>query len=332
MRIIRTEAHPRAAIAGNPSDGYGGRTIAFSFRDFAARIVLYEWHEMEILPSADDRCRFADLPSLVEDVRLHGYYGGLRLVKASMKRFAQYLAERGIASAPGPCAVRYSSDIPRQVGMAGSSAIITAVMRALMAFHGVTIPQEELPEIILSVERDELGIAAGLQDRVAQVYGGLVYMDFAPELFVRHGHGLYEPLPAECLANVYVAYRTALSKVSGAVHSNLRARFEAGEELVVRTLREIADVARTMRETLLAGRTAETKALMDRNFDLRCQLYDVGAGNREMVAAARAAGASAKLAGSGGCIVGCYDSEAMFAQLSASLEALGCRTLKPHIG
>jgi hypothetical protein len=35
----------------------------------------------------------------------------------------------------------------------------------------------------------ELGITAGLQDRVIQVYGGLVYMDFERGLVERHGHG-----------------------------------------------------------------------------------------------------------------------------------------------
>ena len=34
---------------------------------------------------------------------------------------------------------------------------------------------EDRPRVILSAE-EELGITAGLQDRVAQVYGGLVYM------------------------------------------------------------------------------------------------------------------------------------------------------------
>ncbi|MBN1422261.1 MAG: GHMP kinase [Planctomycetes bacterium] len=332
MRIIRTEAHPRAAIAGNPSDGYGGRTIAFTFRDFAARVILYEWHEMEILLSENDRCRFPSLDALVEDVHHHGYYGGLRLVKASIKRFADHLRRNGIRTDAGTFSIRYGSDIPRQVGLAGSSAIVTATFLALCEFHGVEIDRGHLPSIVLATEREELGIAAGLQDRVAQVYGGLVYMDFAPEHFARMGHGLYEPMPIECLRNVYIAYRTDLSKVSGAIHGNLRARYDAGEPDVVRAIAEIAGVAAEAREALLAGRFAEVKRLMDRNVDLRTSLYDIGPGNRELVAAARAAGASANMAGSGGCIVGCYDDEGMFERLRANLERTGCRVLAPRIG
>ena len=63
--------------------------------------------------------------------------------------------------------------------MAGSSAIIVATLRCLMEFYGVEIPRQVPPSLVLSVETEELGIAAGLQDRVVQVYEGLVYMDFA---------------------------------------------------------------------------------------------------------------------------------------------------------
>jgi len=34
------------------------------------------------------------------------------------------------------------------------------------------------PALALAVETEDLGIAAGLQDRVAQAYQGLVFMDF----------------------------------------------------------------------------------------------------------------------------------------------------------
>jgi glucuronokinase len=47
------------------------------------------------------------------------------------------------------------------------------------------------PNLVLSVERDELGINAGLQDRVIQTYTGLMYMDFGRELMSSRGYGDY---------------------------------------------------------------------------------------------------------------------------------------------
>lgn len=46
---------------------------------------------------------------------------------------------------------------------------------------------------------------------------------------------------------------------------------------------------------------------------------------------ARAAGASAKFAGSGGAIVGTYEDDAQYAALERDLAAIGCKTLKPSI-
>lgn len=61
-----------------------------------------------------------------------------------------------------------------QTGLSGSSAIVCAALNCLLDFYEVRhlIKVEVRPELILSAEK-ELGIVAGLQDRVAQVYGAL---------------------------------------------------------------------------------------------------------------------------------------------------------------
>jgi len=167
MRIIRQRAHARAGLLGNPSDGYHGKTLSFIVRNFYAEIVLYDWETLEILPSKEDRGQFASIHELVHDVALHGYYGGVRLIKATIKRFADFCAERTRAGEPGyvlgnqTFAIRYTTNIPRQVGLAGSSAIIVATLKALMDFYRVKVPKTVLPSLALSVERRELGIAAG---------------------------------------------------------------------------------------------------------------------------------------------------------------------------
>ena len=78
-------------------------------------------------------------------------------------------------------------------------------MRALMTFYGVKIPFEILPNIVLAVEKDELGINAGLQDRVIQVYEGCVYMDFNKDQIDSAGHGIYERVKPSLLPNLYIA-------------------------------------------------------------------------------------------------------------------------------
>jgi len=50
-----------------------------------------------------------------------------------------------------------------------------------------------------------------------------------------------------------------------------------------------------------------------------------------MVDAARACGASANFAGSGGAIIGTYPNEATLAALRPALEAVGSRVIKPAV-
>lgn len=64
-----------------------------------------------------------------------------------------------------------------QTGLSGSSAIVCATLNCFLDFYKVRhlVKVEVRPSLVLAAE-NELGIVAGLQDRVAQVYGGLVYM------------------------------------------------------------------------------------------------------------------------------------------------------------
>ena len=134
MIIIRKSACARAGLLGNPSDGYNGRTISVIIRNFRAEVVLYEWDSLDIVPSANDRAHFRSIHDLARDVELHGYYGGIRLIKATIKRFLEYCQAQKLTLHDRNFSIRYQTNIPRQVGMAGSSAIIVATLRCLMEF------------------------------------------------------------------------------------------------------------------------------------------------------------------------------------------------------
>ncbi len=329
--IVRGIAYPRGGLIGNPSDGYFGKTMAMTFRNFRAEVTLWESPELEILPNTRDHSRFADVEALAEDVRRLGYYGGIRLLKATVKRFLDYCREAGVQLAPRNFTLRYNSDIPHLVGLAGSSAIITACMRALKQFYGVSISPEREANLVLSVETGELGISAGLQDRVAQVFEGLVYMDFSREYMEREGCGRYRRIDPAGLPPLYIAYRADLSEGSEIVHGNLRARFTRGEPEVLESVRRWAELTDKVCALVEAGEGSRIGPLLDENFDRRAALYDVGEGNRRMVAAARRVGASAKFTGSGGAIIGTYRDAAMFDRLCEELRPLNVCVLKPEL-
>ncbi|HTS19776.1 MAG TPA: GHMP kinase [Verrucomicrobiae bacterium] len=334
MIIIRKRGYARAGLLGNPSDGYHGKTISIIVRNFWAEVVLYEWDSVDIVLTEDDRARFSSIHDLVKDVKLHGYYGGIRLIKATIKRFVEFCQAAQITLPNRNFSVRYQTNIPRQVGMAGSSALIVATLRCLMEFYGVDIPLEAQPSLVLSVEKEELGIGAGLQDRVIQAYEGLVYMDF--DKTREHVIGglkcyAYEPMPLDLLPPLYLAYHASLSEPTEIFHNDIRGRFDRGEENVVSAMKHFAELAAAGREALLQHDPKLLARLIDENFNTRRSIYSLAPWQIQMVEVARQCGASAKFAGSGGAIIGTYDDEAMYRELCAKLAAIGSRVIKPRI-
>ena len=329
--IIETFSYPRAAVIGNPSDGYFGKTIAFVFSNFIARVQLYQTPELEIRPDRLDVTHFGSISELVDDINFAGYYGGMRLMKALIKVFYEYCQNNNIKLDDRNFTIKYSSNIPLRLGLAGSSAIITAGMKALTLFYNVRIPEPIFANLVLSVERDELGIAAGLQDRVAQAYETPVFMDFDREAMEKQGHGNYEKLSTENFPSFYIAYRKNLSEGTEVVHNNLRARFEIGDPKVLQAILRWGQITVEFKEALKTGDCKRMNELMNENFDLRRKTIHVSQGNIEMVELARSVGASAKFTGSGGAIIGIYEDEIMFNQLKNTLGARGIEVIKPNI-
>ncbi len=334
MQLIRNRAYARAGLVGNPSDGYFGKTIALSVRDFRAEVTLYEWERLELILSQEDRSGFDSLDELVHDVELHGYYGGVRLVKATIKKFAEFCRASGRRLHDRNFSIRYQTNIPRQVGLAGSSAIIVATLRCLMEFYGVEVPLRVQPSLALSVETDELGIAAGLQDRVVQVYGGLVYMDFTRQAIERIcglDCGRYERLDPALLPPLYVAYSTARSAPTETIHNRLRERFRDGEKKVLDAMERLAELTDEARQALLRRDHAHLGRLIDENFEIRGSICRLPENQVEMVRRARQAGATAKFAGSGGAIIGTVPEEGVLARLEQEMAQIGCRVIRPTL-
>jgi len=148
-----------------------------------------------------------------------------------------------------------------------------------------------------------LGIAAGLQDRVIQTYGGLVHMDFTPLASPSVSHGTYTSLPLSLLPELYLAYNIEEGGDSGRVHSTVKARWLAGDESIIKGMKEVAHLADEGKECLLSSNYQHLATLMERNFELRREMYGdevVGKRNIHVAMLAKQLGFAAKFTGSGG--------------------------------
>jgi glucuronokinase len=265
-------APARAALAGNPSDGYGGAVLAVALDVFGASAGAGPG------PASGS---------------------GVELVDAAVARFG-----RELLGAPVNAAVSCSTTVPMMVGLGGSSAIVIATLRALCSLHGVSIRPAALAELALAVEVEDLGIVAGLQDRVAQAHGGLTFMEFACD------PPRYESLDPALLPPLVVAWAPDRGEHSGVVHGDLRSRFLRGDPSVVQGMTELAMAARGARDGLLAGDLELFRRCVDLTYDVRASMLVLEPRHVEMIRIARAAGAAANYTGSGGAIVcACSDGE-----------------------
>src|SRR5260370_2846954 len=329
--MIETYGYARAGLLGNPRDGYFGKTIAFAMSNFRARVLLYPSARLEIKLSKADLPVFENLEDLYRTTRWRGYYGGIRIIQALIVRLVDYCRESDIMLENRNFTIEYESTIPLRLGMGGSSSIITAALRALCQHFRVEIPLPIQAKLVLETETMELGVPAGPQDRVIQVYEGLVYMDFAEDLMNKQGYGLYERLNPGLLPNVYLAYRTSLSEGTEVFHNNVRERWRQGDPEVRAAMKTWAGYAERGRTALLEHDRETLNQLIDANFDLRAKLYPITFRNLPLIPSARTVGASANFAGSGGAITGCCRDEAMYERLLAAIHPPAVPGVQPHI-
>jgi glucuronokinase len=286
-------ASARAALAGNPSDGYGGAVLALT------------------LPAqrATARASAAGAPAVDPPSEL---------VTATVARFVSEYAP----GARDATAVSWETTIPRAVGLGGSSAIVVAVLRALCALWSVSIEPLVMAELALRIEVDDLGIAAGLQDRIAQTHDGLTFMDFGAP-----GQATVHPLDAARLPPLLVAWRADSGGHSGEVHAPLRDRHTEGEPVVLEAMRTLTAAAHDAAQALNAGDHAALCAGVDASFDARRSMLALDPRHVEMIECARAGGAAANYAGSGGAIVAVCRDATHRARVRAALNGIRCETL-----
>ncbi|CAM0142548.1 unnamed protein product [Umbelopsis sp. WA50703] len=320
---IITRSNARVGLMGNPSDGFYGKTMSLLISNFWAEVTLIpnplsqvEYGSISILPNpVADPHLFSSIESMAVISQTDGYDNGDRLLQACCKVFFTHCQRNNIEiDVKQGFSVLFETNIPRQVGLAGSSAIITAFWKTLLKFYGVTDKDIPLPlqaSLVLSAEQDELGISAGLQDRVIQAYGGLVYMDFGKQHVEQYGYGQYEELNMHNLPPLWLAY-VADPKDSGKMHNSVRQRFANGEPAVVDAMRQFAQLTTDARDALEKKDHKKFARLMSQNFNIRRAVYGDAAldtANLRMIKLATEHNCVAKFPGSGGAVVGMWNGD-----------------------
>ncbi|CAN7068168.1 unnamed protein product [Brassica rapa subsp. trilocularis] len=278
--VLEHRSFARIGFLGNPSDVYFGRTISFTIGNFWASAKLEPSDHLLIKPHPyHDLVRFDSLDNRVCRLKSEGYYGGVRLLMAICKVFRSYCKDNDIHLHDRNFTLSYDTNIPRQTGLSGSSAIVSATLSCLLDFYSVF-------KTVL------------LKSMVVVLFTCKEHMD-------RVGYGIYTIMDINLLPPLHLIY-TENPSDSGKVHSTVRRKWLDGDEFIISSMAEIAKLAEEGRTALLNKDYTKLKLLMNRNFDLRRSIFGdecLGAVNIEMVEVARKIGAAAKFTGSGGAVV-----------------------------
>lgn len=184
----------RAAIAGNPSDGFGGAVCALIVPDMA----VDAWIEVGQ----------SDLE--------------IPLIRATIARF-----ERDVSAFGSERTVKFDSTIPISVGLAGSSGIVIEAVRALCEATGATLTAMELARLAHRIERVDLDIAGGWQDQLIQSHRFSALMDFA------NGQSIQRlSFTEQRRIPMYLAWSTDAAQPSGVAHAERQRRRDPDASVV----------------------------------------------------------------------------------------------------
>ena len=287
VRRLVVTAPARANLIGNPSDLYGGAVLGCAV-PCRARVEVSEASRLEV---ATDGA--TSVIASRGDLRLQG------------DRFD--VARAALAAQPELPRVRiaYDSEIPFGSGLAGSTALLAALLHGLAAWRGEPASLYELAERSRQTERELLGVACGWVDHYLCAFGGLRYVDLrakdADKAVPGEPFATVEDLAPHVPELPFLLAFTGVSHHSGSVHAPIRARWERGEAEVLRAYERIAAIAREGKTALLRAEWPRFGALMNENHAIQRSLGGSGDSNERLIAAALGAGANgAKLAGAGG--------------------------------
>ncbi len=199
-RRIVCSAPARVNLIGNPSDQYGGSTLGVSLPPRA-------WAALD----AREPGRSDGAPEIARAV----------------------LAQLGITDPD--FSIRLASEIPRQSGIAGSTALVVALLRAVLAWQERPLSPYALAELARTVERERMGVQCGYSDQYLCTFGGLRHLDLRGKRFDGDGgpYATVEDLSAAVRELPFVVAYTGVHHSSDAVHRPIRERWLAGEPAVV---------------------------------------------------------------------------------------------------
>jgi D-glycero-alpha-D-manno-heptose-7-phosphate kinase len=220
---------------------------------------------------------------------------------------------------------------PAGAGIAGSSALATAVCGALARWNGTSTEPEHLIEVAMNIECQTLGVPTGVQDYRPAMYGGVAAIELRTDGVRRVA---LDVDLRELESRMVLAY-TGAPRNSGTNNWEIVKRHIDGDRAIFDCFERIRDTAVAMRSALERSDWDEVGRQIAVEWDNRKRLAPgvTTLTIEDLVARARAAGATAAKvcgAGGGGCLF-CFGPPQSRAAIAEALVRGGARVLDYHL-
>src|SRR5437764_1209454 len=161
--MIRSSAPGRAGIVGNPTDGYGGTVISCSLAERVS--VVLTPADATVLEVCGHRVTIRGR----EDLRLTGDYTDV--AKAVLTMFEGTVLAYSFH-------LTAETAVPMHAGLAGSTAMIAAILGAVLRLQEIELNRYQIAEATRKIEFEIMGVTCGFQDQYMATFGGINCLDF----------------------------------------------------------------------------------------------------------------------------------------------------------
>ena len=187
------------------------------------------------------------------------------------------------------CNIQITSEMPPSSGLGSSAAISISLIRALSAFLGKRLNDEQVSDFAFEVEKIHHGAPSGIDNTVIAYQKPVYYQKGKPFEFLEIGEGF----------SVLVAYSGIPGNTREAVEG-VREQRQNEPDLYNMTFSRMGEIAREAKGIIETGRSEDLGPLMNENHDL---LRAIGVSTTELdqlaTWAVEAGALGAKLSGGG---------------------------------
>lgn len=287
--MIVSSAPGRCGVIGNPTDLYGGSVISCSTLERA--YCTLSQSDLLILCVED----YSEMFDYKQELKLDG--SPLDIPKAILIYY-------NLTPDNFNFRLHAKSNIPERAGLAGSTALVIAVLGAVLSQLRIEMDPYTIAETARKIEFGVMGITCGYQDQHMAVFGGLNYMDFRGKEHLTQNidepYATVEPLQKFVNRLPIIVAHTGITRNSSSVHKSIRERWMEGEREVISSYERISQLARLGKKAILNGDWQRLGSLMNENHEIQRALGGSGEQNDILIEAALKSGAyGAKLAGAG---------------------------------